>query len=152
MSVQTISPQELKRLKESGKPVELIDVRTPLEFREVHVDCACNVPLDTIDPARIFHNRHSSSDMPLYVICRSGGRAAQACEKFITAGFPNVVNVEGGTLACVEAGLLVVRGKRSSRSNGKSASPPVCWCSSASRWDGSCIRPVTVFQRSSGRD
>lgn len=112
MSVRTISPQELKLLKETGRPVELIDVRTPLEFREVHVDCACNIPLDTIDPALIFHNRHSSPDMPLYVICRSGGRAKQACEKFITAGFPNVVNVEGGTLACIEAGLPLVRGKK----------------------------------------
>lgn len=112
MSVRTITPQELKRLKESGTPVELIDVRTPLEFREVHVDCACNIPLDTLDPGQIFHNRHSSPDAPLYVICRSGGRAKQACEKFITAGFPNVVNVEGGTLACVDAGLPVVRGEK----------------------------------------
>ena len=112
MSIQTISPRELLRLKEAGQPVELIDVRTPLEFREVHVDCACNIPLDTLDPAKTFHNRHSSPDMPLYIICRSGGRATQACEKFITAGFPNVVNVEGGTLACIEAGLPVVRGKK----------------------------------------
>jgi rhodanese-related sulfurtransferase len=111
MSVTTISPQELKRLKESGTPVELIDVRTPLEYREVHVDCSCNVPLDTLDPPKIFHNRHAS-ELPLYVICRSGGRGKQACEKFITAGFPNVVNVEGGTLACIEAGLPVVRGQK----------------------------------------
>jgi rhodanese-related sulfurtransferase len=112
MSVQTISPQDLKCLKESGKPIELIDVRTPLEFREVHVDCACNIPLDTLDPPKIFHNRHTSPDMPLYIICRSGGRATQACEKFITAGYPNVVNVEGGTLACIEAGLPIVQGKK----------------------------------------
>jgi rhodanese-related sulfurtransferase len=112
MSVKTISPRELLRLKETGLPVELIDVRTPLEYREVHVDCACNIPLDTLDPALIFHNRHSPAEAPLYVICRSGGRATQACEKFITAGFPNVVNVEGGTLACIDAGLSVVRGEK----------------------------------------
>jgi rhodanese-related sulfurtransferase len=112
MSVQTISPRDLHRLKESGQPVELIDVRTPLEFREVHVDCACNIPLDTLDPAKVFHNRHTMQEKTLYVICRSGGRAKQACEEFITAGYPNVVNVEGGTLACIEAGLPVVRGKK----------------------------------------
>ena len=49
---------------------------------------------------------------PLYVICKSGGRSRQACEKFIKAGFTNVVNVEGGTTACIEAGLPVVRGKK----------------------------------------
>jgi rhodanese-related sulfurtransferase len=112
MTIRTISPRELQRLKETGQPVELIDVRTPLEYREVHVDCTCNLPLDTLDPAKVMMNRHSPGDAPLYVICRSGGRAKQACEKFITAGFPNVVNVEGGTLACIEAGLPVVRGKK----------------------------------------
>jgi len=34
-------------------------------------------------------------------------------ERFQAAGFNNVVNIEGGTLACVEAGLSVVRGKKS---------------------------------------
>jgi rhodanese-related sulfurtransferase len=112
MTVQTISPQELLRLKAAGQPIELIDVRTPLEYREVHVDCACNIPLDTLDPPKVMLNRHSTRETPIYLICRSGGRATQACERFINAGFPNVVNVAGGTLACIEAGLPVVRGKK----------------------------------------
>jgi rhodanese-related sulfurtransferase len=45
----------------------------------------------------------------LYVVCRSGSRGKQACEKFRAAGFTNVVSVEGGTLACAAAGLPVVR-------------------------------------------
>jgi rhodanese-related sulfurtransferase len=56
--------------------------------------------------------RNGVRDEPLYVICRSGSRGRQACEKFVAAGFTNVVNVEGGTLACVESGLPVVRGKK----------------------------------------
>ena len=48
----------------------------------------------------------------MYVICRSGSRGRQACEKFLAAGFTDVANVEGGTQACVEAGLPVVRGKK----------------------------------------
>ena len=56
--------------------------------------------------------RNGSGSEPLYVICKSGGRSQQACEKFIKAGFTNVVNVEGGTTACIEAGLPVVRGKK----------------------------------------
>jgi rhodanese-related sulfurtransferase len=49
---------------------------------------------------------------PLYVICRSGNRARQACEKLIAAGYTNVVNVEGGTQAWEQAGLPLVRGKQ----------------------------------------
>jgi rhodanese-related sulfurtransferase len=90
----------------------LIDVRTPVEYREVHVGIARNVPLDRLDPASIMRARNGTADKTLYVICRSGGRGQQACEKFRAAGFSNVVNVEGGTLACVEAGVPVVRGKK----------------------------------------
>ena len=111
MTVTTISPQQLAELCKTGK-IELIDVRTPVEFREVHVELARNVPLDRLDPAAIMQARNGSKDEPLYLICRSGSRGRQACEKFLAAGFTNVVNVEGGTLACVEAGLPVVRGKK----------------------------------------
>ena len=40
MSVRTISPNQLGDLVKSGQSVHLIDVRTPLEFREVHATCA----------------------------------------------------------------------------------------------------------------
>ncbi len=111
MTVTTVSPKRLAELCSGGK-IELIDVRTPVEFREVHVELARNVPLDRLDPAAVAQARNGSKDEPLYLICRSGSRGRQACEKFLAAGFTNVVNVEGGTLACVEAGLPVVRGKQ----------------------------------------
>ena len=111
MSVTAISPQRLAELCKAGR-IDLIDVRTPVEFREVHVEHARNVPLDRLDPAAVVQGRNGRRDESLYVICRSGSRGRQACEKFLAAGFTNVVNVEGGTLACVEAGLPVVRGKK----------------------------------------
>ncbi len=111
MTVTTISPQRLAELCKTGK-IELIDVRTPVEFRELHATVARNVPLDRLDPAAIIQAHNVCTDEPLYLICRSGSRGQQACEKFLAAGFTNVVNVEGGTLACVEAGLPVVRGKK----------------------------------------
>ncbi len=112
MSVSTITAQQLAELcKGHGKP-DLIDVRTPAEFREVHVEFARNVPLDRLDPSALMQSRNGSKDEPLYLICRYGSRGRQACEKFLAAGFTNVVNIEGGTLACVEAGLPVVRGKK----------------------------------------
>lgn len=95
------------------KKIDLIDVRTPVEYREVHVDIARNVPLDQLDPAAVMQARNGSANDPLYLICRSGSRGEQACEKFVKAGFTNAVNIEGGTIACVEAGLPVVRGKKS---------------------------------------
>jgi rhodanese-related sulfurtransferase len=110
--VATISPQQLAEMRKSGKDVELLDVRTPVEYREVHVDFAKNIPLDRLDPQDIKQARHDSADEPLYVICRSGNRAQQACEKIEAVGV-QAVNVEGGTQAWDAAGLPVVRGKKS---------------------------------------
>ncbi len=112
MNPSGISPAQLADLGKEGKNIELIDVRTPVEFREVHVEIARNIPLDQLDAAALMQARDGSAQEPLYVICRSGGRGRQACEKFLQAGFSNVVNVEGGTTACVEAGLPVVRGRK----------------------------------------
>ena len=110
--VSTISPQQLADLRQAGSPVELIDVRTPVEFGEVHVEFARNVPLDTLNPTSLMAGRNGSHNQPLYVICRSGSRGKQACEKFLAAGFSNMINVDGGTLAWDAAGLPVVRGKK----------------------------------------
>jgi rhodanese-related sulfurtransferase len=108
MSVTTISPRRLAELCQSGE-IDLLDVRTPVEFRELHAEGARNVPLDRLDPAAVMQGRGGK---PLYVICRSGSRGRQACERFLAAGFTDVVNVEGGTVAWAECGLPVVRGKK----------------------------------------
>jgi rhodanese-related sulfurtransferase len=111
-SYQTITATELKSLIQSGRQIELIDVRTPVEFQEVHVEMARNHPLDRLDPKAIQAARNGTSHEPLYVICRSGSRGGQACEKFVAAGFNNVINVVGGTMACTESGIPVIRGKK----------------------------------------
>ena len=110
--MNTITAAQLAALSQSNKNVELLDVRTPVEFREVHVEFARNVPLDQLNPAALMKARNGTASEPLYVVCRSGGRSRQACEKFVSAGYDNVINVDGGTLACIEAGLPVVRGKK----------------------------------------
>jgi rhodanese-related sulfurtransferase len=110
--VQTITPADFQRLSRNGQSLELIDVRTPAEFREIHVEGARNVPLDRLDPSAVKAERNGNAEQPLYVICRSGARGKQACEKLLAAGLTNVVNVEGGTLACESSGLPVVRGKK----------------------------------------
>lgn len=112
MSIATISPSDLLQRRKAGQSCDLIDVRTPAEFREAHVEFAQNVPLDQLDPGAIMKARNGSSGEPLYVVCQLGGRSQKACEAFHRQGFTNVVNVEGGTQACDQAGLPLVRGKK----------------------------------------
>ena len=107
----TITVQQFAPLSRQGG-FDLIDVRTPMEFYELHAVGALLAPLDTLNPQAIMDSRGAKAKEPLYVICRSGGRSAQACKLFEKAGYSNVVNVDGGTLAWEQSGLPVNRGER----------------------------------------
>lgn len=110
--MQTISVKQLAE-KQRQTGVDLIDVRMPTEYREVHVEGAVNVPLDTLDPKAVADSVVAGADKPVYVICKSGNRSSKAAQKFLSVGIDNVINVDGGTTAWVDAGLPVVRGKKS---------------------------------------
>jgi rhodanese-related sulfurtransferase len=112
MSVKTISPRELQQKRQAGEPIDLIDVRTPAEFQEVHIEGSRLAPLDRLDPAAFLAGRNGSAGRPLYLICRTGNRARQAGEKLSAVGLADVACVEGGVKAWEEAGLPVRRGKK----------------------------------------
>jgi rhodanese-related sulfurtransferase len=107
--VATISPTTLADLRRKGEKVTLIDVRTPAEFGEVHVDFARNIPLDRLDLQAV---RAVAGDGPVYFVCKSGTRSQKACEQLLAAGLADVVSVEGGTAACEAAGVPVIRGRK----------------------------------------
>jgi len=105
--MKTISPIELQKLLAAQPDVPLLDVRTPVEFSEVHVPQARNIPLDELPPGAF----QFSKSQPVYLLCRSGQRAAKAAEKLSRDGFTQPVVIEGGTLAWIEANLPVTRGQ-----------------------------------------
>ncbi|MGC6424744.1 MAG: rhodanese-like domain-containing protein [Lentimonas sp.] len=107
MSTNTIACTQLPEIIESKALV--IDVRTPAEFRAVHVDGASLKPLDQLDAAQFCHDH--GNDEPVYILCKSGKRACAAAEKLAAAGHTAVHVVEGGTDAAIEAGIPVIRGK-----------------------------------------
>lgn len=111
MSAETITASELATRIANGEEIDLIDVRTPAEYREIHAQPAKLIPLDKLSAKALGDLRVTHKDKPVYVICKSGNRGRQACEKLMAAGIP-VVNVEGGTTAWAAAGLPVVRGKK----------------------------------------
>ena len=100
MQVSTILPHELAALAD----VEIVDVRSPEEFAHIRAKDAVNYPLDDLDPQAIMDARDDATK-PLYLICAVGMRSHFACQKFIAAGYDNVVNVEGGTELWLHQGL-----------------------------------------------
>lgn len=107
-TIQTVNAQAVAAEQQAGKPVRLIDVRTPIEFAEVHAVGARNVPLDQLNTAELLADP-AGADEPIYLICKSGGRAGKACEALIAAGGKNIFSVAGGTDAWIAAGLGVER-------------------------------------------
>ena len=105
-----ISAVEFGSLLSKGSPLSVLDVRTPAEFAECHVACAKLAPLDALDPRKAADALKPEPGTPIYLLCKSGGRATKAAEQFIAAGIPNVCVVTGGTEACVAANVPVARG------------------------------------------
>jgi len=80
---------------------QFIDVRTPEEYSGGHAARAVNIPLDAL-MSRLDTLEKSE---PVYLICQTGNRSKKAAEALKEAGFNNVLNVTGGTVAWQAAGL-----------------------------------------------
>ncbi len=105
-----IQPEQLKQDIQSGKRVALIDVRTPAEHGEIHLDGSTLMPLDRLDPAAV--KAAAGQADACVLICRSGKRAEQAFQKLRAAGCENIAILEGGVTAWDAAGLPVIRGRK----------------------------------------
>ncbi|MBC8040057.1 MAG: rhodanese-like domain-containing protein [Opitutaceae bacterium] len=107
--MDSISAVELQKRLASGESVAVIDVRTPVEYEEVHAPSAVNIPLDRVSKETLA--AAGCVEWAVYLLRRSGQRATKAAEKLLACGFAKPVVVEGGTLAWIEAGLPVTRGE-----------------------------------------
>lgn len=77
MTVLAIPPRQLAELYQSSAVPEVIDVRTPMGFREIPLASARNIPLERLDPHAVRADRNGSRDEPLSLVCRSGSRGRQ---------------------------------------------------------------------------
>ena len=100
--------------------IHLVDVREQVEFAGGRVKGASLLPLGELE------KRHSELDhsKPIYVMCRTGRRSAEAQRKLHDLGFTNVVNVSGGIEAWKKEDLPAsVTNTLRGRSNARCVSP-----------------------------
>lgn len=102
-SIPEVDIADFARAHQEGASV--LDVRQPDEYEDGHVPGAVLIPLDQLQGRLV----EVSKDQPLYVVCRSGGRSAQAVEALTGAGY-DATNVAGGTMGWIEAGHPTVTG------------------------------------------
>ncbi len=84
----------------------LVDVREPNEFADYRAEGAVLFPLSTF----LLRLPLLPKGQPLLMICQTGARSAQATAYLLANGWPDVTNVEGGTVAWLRAGLPARRG------------------------------------------
>lgn len=98
MKTQTEGVQVLEVSKYETKlkqpNVQLLDVRTPEEFSEGHLENAINIDVTAAD----FDAKVASLDKekPVMVYCKSGGRSAKASARLKELGFKTISDLEGG--------------------------------------------------------
>ena len=92
-----------------GRDLRLLDVRTAAEFEHAHIPGSYNVPLDTLGEHAEELQRHL--EVPVVVVCRTGGRARQAEQRLAAAGMANVHVLDGGIQAWDDGRRSVRRGR-----------------------------------------
>lgn len=106
--IPSISAESLHRRMEAGFPVDLLDVRSPAEYRASHVRGARSLPLEELDAADLARRigiQGGGDKAPLYLTCQSGLRAQKAARILLDAGYHNLMLLQGGTEAWRRAGL-----------------------------------------------
>lgn len=88
-----ISQREAKERLSTGQNIVLLDVRTPEEYREVHIPKSKSVPLNQLKSK--ITKTVSDKNAEIIVYCLSGMRAASACSELARMGYTNVSNMGG---------------------------------------------------------
>lgn len=101
--ISVSAPEFDKEIKADS--VQLLDVRTPQEYAEGHIDGALNINIQSDDFRRLVE-KELSKDSTILVYCRSGRRSMEAAEILTELGY-KVVNLKGGIIGWKEYGLPV---------------------------------------------
>jgi len=99
-----ISVAEAKEKLDKGEAV-MVDVRAPDEYVDFHASGVRLIPVNTV-MGEVKQIRDFADGKEVLFICKTGARSALAAEFATASGLEELplFNVEGGTLAWVEAG------------------------------------------------
>lgn len=90
-----------------GPDTIVIDVRTPAEYSEGHLEGAVNIDVQDANFGTILSQLPTDGDYVVY--CRSGNRSAQAVEIMKASGFTNVMDAGGVNDASTKTGIAIVK-------------------------------------------
>lgn len=92
-NIQVVTAEEMQQISET-EDIQLVDVRTPEEYQEGHIEGFQNIDyfsasfeadLDKLDKTK-----------PVIVYCKSGNRSGKCAAKMLEKGFVKIYDFEGG--------------------------------------------------------
>ena len=92
MDENDIGLEELKQLQKEGAVI--IDVRSPQEYREGHIDGAISIP--EYDIKKEAEKRIINKNKDIVVYCSSGGRSKKVQKQLKKLGYNQVYNLYNG--------------------------------------------------------
>ena len=92
-------------LEDPPEGTVVLDVRTPEEFAEGHLDGA--VMLDFYEPDFADQLARLDANTPYVLYCRSGNRSGETLTLMGQMGFTDVTEIDGGVIAWQQAGLPI---------------------------------------------
>ncbi|CAM2792610.1 adenylyltransferase/sulfurtransferase MoeZ [Skermania piniformis] len=93
----TITALELKQLLDSGRDLQIVDVREPVEWDIVHIEGAKLIPKNRIVSGEAL--AELPHDRPIVLHCKTGVRSAEALAVLKQAGFADASHLQGGVVA-----------------------------------------------------
>lgn len=91
--LKVISVEQVKADLDESKDFVLLDVRTPEEYEEGHIEGALNIPLKEL--AYEVENEIPDVETAIYLYCRSGVRVITAGHILYDLGYENIYNMGG---------------------------------------------------------
>lgn len=91
-----LSAREFEKKIQSTPDAQVVDVRTPAEFKAGHIKDASNVDISSPE----FKSMAATLDKskPVFVYCLSGGRSASAAKYLRSEGYTRVYEMPGGMM------------------------------------------------------
>jgi len=91
--IQIVTPEEMKELM-LLEDVQLIDIRTPKEYKEGYIEGFQNIDF----MSKTFDEDIEKLDKtkPVLLYCRTGRRTANCSEKLVEKGFVKIYDLKGG--------------------------------------------------------
>lgn len=93
-AIQLLDAKTFRAAIAANENVQVVDVRTAMEFQQGHFDNAINISF--FDSNFVTQMERFDKSKPIYLYCKSGNRSGKAAGLLAAKGFEEIYDLKGG--------------------------------------------------------